>query len=181
VTDATLARAVLDAKPFTTQRRSDGLLLTDYFDGHRVLGRPQTLSLLAAAIADKARTWNCDFVAGEISAGSSLATAVALHTLDHGKPMAARGLRRDSKAYGVPGRLTTPVPPGSSFLLVDDVAGTGDALERCTVHLQQDGHHVVGAIVVLNREQGATERLAALGVSIASVVTLDTLKELRDA
>ncbi|GAA3815069.1 orotate phosphoribosyltransferase [Streptomyces phyllanthi] len=176
-----LAALVADASPFVTGERSDGTVLPDYFDGHRVLGNPALLTRVADALARRVQQVGADFVAGEATAGSSLAVAVSLASLRHGGGTPSRIVRRESKPYGVTGILGTGVPPGSSFALVDDVAGTGASLERSTRRLRRMGHRVVGAWVIVDRHAGAAERLARLGVPLSALLTLDQIKSARTA
>ncbi|MFF9818750.1 phosphoribosyltransferase family protein [Streptomyces sp. NPDC014006] len=79
----------------------------------------------------------------------------------------------------MPGVLNTPSPRGSGFALVDDVAGTGASLERSVLRLRELGQHVVGAWVVVDRLGQAAARLAALGMPLHSLLTLDELRSHR--
>jgi len=167
---------VLAAQPFTTGRRRDGLLLTDYLDGHRLLAQPRVLGGLAAQIAALCREMGAEVVIGEVAAGSALAVAVALQTAGDERPLEARGLRIAPKPYGVPGVLTTALSQPSRVALVDDVSGNAASLLRCAKTLRGAGHEVVGAAVIVDREQGAVEALASAGVRLVPLVCLRELK-----
>lgn len=175
MTEPQLVRAVLDRRPFRTARRGDGTLLADYFDGHRLLADPALLAALAARLCAMVRACGATHVAGEVSAGSSLAVAVSLASLNTGRALQACGVRRRPKPYGVSGRLTTPVPAGTRFAVVDDVAGTGEALVRTVLALGEAGHQVRGTFVVLDREQGAADAVAAQGLTLASLFRISDL------
>ncbi|MER7583832.1 hypothetical protein [Kitasatospora sp. NPDC097691] len=175
---AALALAIRNTDPFVAARRGDGTLLPDYLDGHRILGDPGVLAAAAAELARRIPP-GADHVAGEAAAGSGLAISVSLAALDQGRRLAARTLRREPKVHGITGVLSTAVPPSSNFALVDDVAGTGACLERCTLRLRELGHHIVGAWVVVDRQNGAAERLARLGVPFAALLSIDELRTTR--
>ncbi|MFD8009195.1 hypothetical protein [Streptomyces sp. NPDC058955] len=171
----TFARRLHEVDPFIQARRGDGTLLHDYLDGHRILGDPTALAMAAEAMALQIPA-EADHVGGEAVAGSGLALAVSLAALDRGRSLPARTLRQEPKQHGVVGILSTAVPPGSTFALVDDVAGTGAALERSTLRLRALGHRVVGAWVMVDRRNGAGERLARLGVPLSALLTIDELR-----
>lgn len=171
----TLAQTLRDINPFIQARRGDGTLLLDYLDGHRILGDPTALGMAADAMAFQIPA-EADHVSGEAVAGSGLALAVSLAALKRGRVLPARTLRQQPKKHGVVGFLSTAVPPASTFALVDDVAGTGAALERSTLRLRALGHQVVGAWVVVDRRNGAAERLARLGVTLTALLTIDELR-----
>ncbi|MFJ8626439.1 orotate phosphoribosyltransferase [Kitasatospora sp. NPDC093550] len=170
-----LAVAIHRTGPFVRGRRGDGTLLADYLDGHRILGEPSVLAAVGEELSRRIPP-EADHVAGEVAAGSALAMSVSLAALARGRRLPARTLRREPKEHGVTGVLSTAVPPGSRFALVDDVAGTGACLERGTLRLRELGHRVVGAWVVVDRQNGAAERLAELGVPLHALLTLDELR-----
>lgn len=118
---------------------------------------------------------------GEAIAGSSLATAVSLALHRLGTPLPVRALRRKPKPRGVTGVLSTQVPDGCSFALVDDVAGTGACLERSVRSLRALGHKVLGAWVVVDRQDGAAQRLEHLGVRLSARFTLNDITTARTA
>jgi orotate phosphoribosyltransferase len=169
-----LAAAVVAHQPFVQARRGDGTLLPNYFDGHRILAAPQLLAPIAEELWRRIAQSDADLVAGEVVAGSQLASAVALASVRTDRPLASCGIRRAPKEYGVGGRLTGYAPPRSRVAVVDDVAGTGAAARRCIEVLRDAGHHVSGVYVLLDRRQGASELISAAGC------TLDSLFELRD-
>lgn len=174
-----LAAAVMALRPFVDGRRENGELLADYFDGHRVLGDPAVLSALAEALAERIAGLDVDCVAGEAVAGSSLATAVSLALHRGGRGVPVRALRREPKSRGVPGVLSTHAPEGSRFALVDDVAGTGACLERSVRRLRELRHEVVGAWVIVDRQDGAAARLEGLGVRLSALFTLNDFSTAR--
>lgn len=178
---ATLAQALLDRAPFVTARRSDGLLLTDYFDGHRVLGEPWLLRAIAESLYGLILQSEATMVAGEVAAGGQLATAVALASVAGPRLLETRSVRRSAKPYGLAGRLTSAAPHGTAFAVVDDVAGTGAAIARVIEVLCEEGHEIAGAYVVLDREQGAAEAIAQYACTLRSLFRLSDLAALRAA
>ncbi|MEW2128350.1 hypothetical protein AB0891_32055 [Streptomyces sp. NPDC007259] len=63
--------------------------------------------------------------------------------------------------------------------MVDDVAGTGAALERTVGELRRQQHSGVGAFVVLYRQQGAAEALEHVDCPLTAPFRLEDLALLR--
>ncbi|WP_405742190.1 hypothetical protein OG885_43120 [Streptomyces sp. NBC_00028] len=148
-----LVAVVVGTRPFTQAQRRDGTALPDYLDGHRILGDPPALARIASDIV-RTLPADVDHVAGEVAAGAALAAAVCQSAFGQGRLPAVRMLRPEPKKYGVTGVLNTP------------------AVQR----LRALGHQVLGAWVVVDRGDGAGERLEALGVPLRCLLTLDDLR-----
>lgn len=174
-----LAERIVARRPFTVGRRADGTLLSDYFDGHRLMGDPRLLTALADELCREIHRTDADAVAGEISAGSCLATAVSLASMRAGRPLEARGIRTTAKRYGVSGLLTSPLPAGTRVALLDDVVSTGAALLRSVAAVRAAGCHVVGAYVILERDPEIRALLAGHDVPLYALFSLDELRRLR--
>ncbi|MFD5790533.1 phosphoribosyltransferase family protein [Streptomyces sp. NBC_01789] len=71
------------------------------------------------------------------------------------------------------------MPPGTRFAVVDDVADTGAALERTVTELRRQQHSVVGAFVILDRQQGAAEALEHADCPLTALFRLEDLALLR--
>jgi orotate phosphoribosyltransferase len=85
------------------------------------------------------------------------------------KPFAyVRGKRKE---HGL-GRLVEGGVEGCRALLVDDVATTGSSLASAAKAVIEEGGRPVAALVILDREQGARENLAPMGVKLYAVATL---------
>jgi orotate phosphoribosyltransferase len=132
---------------------------------------PARLDLLARALA--ARVGDAERLAGMELGAVPLVVATALRT---GRPYAV--LRKVAKEHGTRNAFEGPIPPGSRVLLIEDVATTGGSSLRSVEIIRAAGGVVDRALVVVDREAGATERLASVGVRLEA---LATLRELRGA
>jgi orotate phosphoribosyltransferase len=165
--------SALATRPFT---RSDGRVVRNYVQGHLVLGDPEGLSLAACLFLDAVRETFATVVAGEVSAACALVSGLVTLSASTDRPLAGRYVRRETRPYGIPGLLNARLPPASRVFLVDDVAATGASGERCVEVLRSLGHEVVAMMVVVDRDQGAAERLARLGVDLWTLFTLDEVR-----
>jgi orotate phosphoribosyltransferase len=156
--------------------RSDGRVVRNYVQGHLILGDPAGLRLAASLMLDAIRETNARVVGGEVSAACALVSGIVTLSSETNRPLTGRYVRREERPYGMPGRLNAPLPPASNIFLVDDVAATGASGERCVEAVESLGHRVVAMMVVVDRDQGATERLGRFGVQLSALFTLDEVR-----
>jgi orotate phosphoribosyltransferase len=71
------------------------------------------------------------------------------------------------------------VPPGARVLVVEDVVTTGGTVVETVQLLREAGATVERVVCVVDREQGGTERLAAVGVQLEALATLAELRRAR--
>ena len=65
--------------------------------------------------------------------------------------------------------------PGQTAVLVDDLATGGSSLIGTASRLRDAGLLVNDAIVLIDREQGAKEKLNQIGIKLHSILTLDVI------
>ena len=112
-----------------------------------------------------------EVIAGVATGGIPWAIGVALEL---GAP--ATYVRPEAKGHGTSRRVEARVA-GRRVLIVDDVATTGGSLAAAIEALRGAGASVKAALVVVDRLQGARERLAGLGVPLYSLATLRDILE----
>lgn len=140
-----------------------------YVDIKRAWTDPLRLAVLARALA--ARVEGAERLAGMELGAVPLVVATALET---GRPYLV--VRKAAKAHGTQQRFEGEVPAGARVLVIEDVATSGgSALETAEV-VRAAGGAVDRVLVVVDREQGARERLRAAGLAIDPLVTLSDLR-----
>lgn len=109
-------------------------------------------------------------IAGMALGAVPLAVAVSLET---GRPYVM--VRKSAKDHGVGDQIEGDVESGDEFVVVEDVATTGGSTLRVVDALREKGATVSMAIVVVDREEGATELLSQNGVELVSIFTAKDL------
>jgi len=109
-------------------------------------------------------------IAGMALGAVPIAVAVALET---GRPYVM--VRKEQKDHGTRALIEGDVQPGEEFVIVEDVATTGGSTMRVVTALREKGARVSRAIVVVDREEGASEMLSEHGVEL---IRLFSAKEL---
>ncbi len=103
-------------------------------------------------------------IAGMALGAVPIAVAVALET---GRSFVM--VRKEPKDHGTKELIEGEVVPGEKFVVVEDVATTGGSTMKVVNALRSKGAHVVKAIVVVDREEGAAQLLSENGVEFVSV------------
>lgn len=103
-------------------------------------------------------------VAGMALGAVPIAVAVALET---GMPYVM--VRREAKDHGTKDLVEGDVGQGEEFVVVEDVATTGGSTLKVVDALKEKGAVVTKAVVVVDREEGASELLSENGVELVSI------------
>ena len=107
-----------------------------------------------------------DIVAGVATAGIPLATYFACIS---GTPMVY--IRKESKDHGLGKLVEGGSVRGKRVLVLDDIATTGGTLAYAVTVLRSEGGIVDSALVVIDRQEGAEEKLREIGVKLYSLFT----------
>jgi orotate phosphoribosyltransferase len=172
-TPEVIARTLIDSGSIRFGRftLASGQTSDVYVDVKRAWTEPARLSLLAEALAN--RVGAPDRLAGMELGAVPLVVATALRT---GHPFVV--LRKASKDHGTRQRYEGEVRAGERVLLIEDVATTGGSSLESIAILRSQGAIVDRALVVVDRESGAVDRLAGVGVRLEPLVTLSYLRGL---
>ncbi|MEM4080072.1 MAG: orotate phosphoribosyltransferase [Metallosphaera sp.] len=143
-----------------------------YIDLRKFPSFPEFLSVVDEAVV-KVKDLGFDFIVGIATGGVPFASFLACKL---GLPMGY--VRLEKKGYGT-NKLVEAEISGRNVLLVDDVTTTGGSLEKAIIEITNSGGKVVGALTIVDREEGATERLRKLGVEFRTVFKIsDILRSL---
>ena len=132
---------------------------SDYYINVKKLStNPRALKLIARLMAKKAKEAGVEFdrVAGPELGAVPIATALALET---GKPLVI--VRKKPKGHGTGSQIEGEVKPGERILLVEDVTTTGGSVLRAAEVLEKLGAKIAAISVVVDREEGAEEKIGS--------------------
>jgi orotate phosphoribosyltransferase len=140
-----------------------------YIDVKRAWPDPGRLAVLGRALA--ARAGSEPRLAGMELGAVPLVVAVALAT---GRPYAV--LRKAPKEHGTRQAYEGEIPSGERVLLIEDVITTGGSSIRSLEIVRAAGGIVDRVLAVVDREAGASERLAAAGARLETLLTMAELR-----
>ncbi len=141
-----------------------------YIDKYLFTTQPGLLARIAASLASRVPA-GVQRLAGPVLGAVPLVTALSLQT---GLDMLI--VRVDKpKEYGTSKQIEGKLSAGERVLLVEDVVTTGGAALAAVDALREAGAEVLGALVVVDREQGGAEAFAARGVPFEALFTKSSL------
>ena len=141
-----------------------------YVDIKKAWTDPRRLATMADALSS--RVGSPERLAGMELGAVPLVVATALKT---GLPYIV--VRKASKDHGTQQRFEGEIPAGSRVLVIEDVATTGGSSAETVGVVRAAGGIVDRVLVVVDREQGARERLEGLGVRLEALVTMRQLRD----
>jgi orotate phosphoribosyltransferase len=141
---------------------SSGVRSSYYLDVKSAITSPAVLAVIGDDIA---RMESFDVVAGVAVGGVPLAVAVSLASK---KPYAI--IRNSEKTHGKSGRVIGRVA-GKTTLLVEDVTTSGGSVLNGIEALREEEAIVRTVVTVVDRQAGARENLARVGVELKALTT----------
>ena len=124
----------------------------------------------------QARGWRPQAVGGLTMGADPVACAVARESLELGTPLNAFLVRKQDKQHGrmrnVEGLASTQ---GVSCVVLDDVCTSGMSTVQAIERSREAGMEVLGAVCLVDREQGARDAMQELGCELAAIYTMKEL------
>jgi orotate phosphoribosyltransferase len=157
-----------DAVRFGEFELSHGGTSDYYVDKYLFETDPQCLSLIADAFAD--RLGDDEKLAGVALGAVPL---VAVTSVETGRPYVIA--RKQAKEYGTGNRIEGRLSEGERVVVLEDIATTGKSALDAVEALREAGAVVDRVLVVVEREEGASDLLAEHGIELEALLTAGDL------
>lgn len=138
-----------------------------YVDLRVVISHPDVLARVGTLMAEAVGHCRADRIAGIPYAGLPLAVATSLAG---GVPLVYP--RREEKDYGTRRRIEGAFTPGEHVVVIDDIITDGASKIEAIAPLEEAGLVVRDLVILVDREQGGRELLAARGYVLHAVLTI---------
>ncbi|MEI9990289.1 MAG: orotate phosphoribosyltransferase [Rhizomicrobium sp.] len=154
-------------------RLASGLESELYFNLKPTMMDPRGAYLSARAFLARLEGRDVEFVGGlEMGAVPIIASLAAVSEIE-GHPVRTFFVRKAPKSHGTMDLIEGLAPgetlSGKRVLVADDVATTGGSILKAIEAVRTAGAVVDAALVLVDREEGASEFLAQHGVTLLSV------------
>lgn len=152
---------------------SSGKISNYYLDGRVITLTPQGAFLVASIILEMIKDKKIDAIGGPTLGADPIVGAVAALSYIRKLSLKTFIVRKQAKEHGTQRQIEGPaLPEGCRVILVDDVATTGKSLVEAKEVLDNIGVKVAGALVIVDRNEGARENLAEAGIRLESIFSV---------
>ncbi|MFI5420034.1 MAG: orotate phosphoribosyltransferase [Nitrososphaerales archaeon] len=143
-----------------------------FFDCKQVTQDPEGIYLIAELIFDAVSNLAIDSIGGIQTGAIPICTAVALvsHMKQH--PIQAYWVRQEKKSHGTEKWIEGNLEPSSRVVVVDDVTTKGNSVFDAIERVREIQCEIVEVISLVDREEGARERITNAGYQFASMFTI---------
>jgi orotate phosphoribosyltransferase len=167
-----LAKRVYDVAHLTGNfLLRSGKTSTEYFDKYQFESDPTLLREIAKGLAPLVPK-HTEYLGALEMGGIPIATAISLQT---GIPVVF--VRKEAKEYGTCKFAEGPSIKGKHICLIEDVVTTGGQIALSCTDLRSEDAVIDTVLCVIDRSEGKTEKLNALGLKLKSLFTMADLKK----
>ena len=131
-----------------------------YINSKKVLFHGEAISLLGELLYDATRDLDIRAIGGLEVGAIPMATAAVLRYQQASRTLEGFFVRKQAKGHGSQERLEGLVSAGDRVSVVDDVLTTGESVVQAIEAVEQRGATVARVVCIVDRLQGARERLA---------------------
>lgn len=146
-----------------------GAVSTSYFDKYRFEADPALLRALAEELVPLVPEGT------EVLAGLELGGVPLAVTLSQLTGIPTAFVRKKAKEYGTRRLAEGAAVEGRRVLVVEDVVTSGGQVVLSTADLRAAGAEVDHAVCVIDRQAGGRDALAATGVALRALFTMEEL------
>ncbi len=155
---------------------ASGMQSPIYLDLRRMASYPGVLRMAAAAYADLLQPLSYDRLAAVPYAALTIGAAVALAT---DKPLIYP--RKEVKAYGTSRAIEGDFQPGQRSAVIEDLVTSAGSVLTAIQTLEAAGLAVSDVVVLIDRQQGGQQNLAAAGYRLHAALTMTQIVDALEA
>lgn len=151
---------------------SSGRKSDHYFEGKRLTLHPEGAYLIGKEMLDIIKGTGAEAVGGLVMGAFPIINAIAIVSHLDGRPINTFIVREQPKAHGTKRKIEGHFNPGSKVAIVDDVITTGGSVQKAIEAVEAEGCKVVKVIVIVDRNEGGSEKLKRAGYDFKAIIDL---------
>lgn len=150
---------------------------SNYYLDAKVSGlEPEGISLAVEALASETRDLEFQAIGGLELGAAAIIGAFVYQSQASSRPVKGFIVRKREKIHGTMKKIEGPLPDKPcKIVIVDDVVTSGQSMMQAVDAVREQGHEVVLAISVVDREEGAAECFRQQGIEYRSLVRVSEL------
>jgi orotate phosphoribosyltransferase len=131
-----------------------------YINSKKVLFNSEAVWLVGDLLWEMTKDLDIQAIGGLEVGAIPMATAAVLRYYEHDRPLEGFFVRKQAKEHGSQQRIEGILKAGDRAALVDDVLTTGESVAQAIAAVEQAGAVVAAVLCLVDRLEGARERLA---------------------
>ena len=160
---------------------SSGRKSSYYYNGKRVMLRPEGARLIGEALVDVIIASGAEAVGGPELGAVPIAMAIGLASVSRAREVPIFVVRKAQKEYGARDLIVEPyvddgealIAPGRRVAVVEDTITTGGSVRKALDALEELGASVALIAVLVERAEGGAGTLREAGYDVVSVFRAD--------
>jgi orotate phosphoribosyltransferase len=132
-----------------------------YINSKKVLFHGEAIALLGDQLFEATKDLEFQAIGGLEVGAIPMATAAVLRFQQAGRTLEGFFVRKQAKGHGSQERVEGRANSGDRVVIVDDVLTTGESVVQAIEAVESVGAKVLRVVCIVDRLQGARERLAA--------------------
>jgi orotate phosphoribosyltransferase len=155
-----------------------------YFNVKTTMMHPHGAALCARGLLELLSDMKVDYIGGLEMGAVPLLSVVAAFSAEDDRPIPSFFVRKAPKPHGTQALIegmddtgdgANETLQGKTVVLIDDVATSGMSILKAVDQIEAAGGSMSAAIVILDREEGASQALAARGIRLHALFTATDL------
>jgi orotate phosphoribosyltransferase len=134
---------------------------TYYINSKKAIFNSEAVWLLGDVLWDLTRELDLQGIGGLEVGAIPMATAAAQRYHQEGRSLEGFFVRKEAKGHGSRDRIEGLVRPGFRVAMLDDVFTQGNSVLQAITEVERVGAEVAAVICIVDRLEGAREKLAA--------------------
>ncbi len=148
---------------------------TYYINGKMTTLHSKGLNLSAKLLLESLSDLEYDGFAGPVIGADPIIGALLTLSAERGEEKEGFLIRKEAKGHGTQKLVEGKLEKGMKIIIVEDVVTTGGSLLRAAEAVEAGGGEIAAVHVLVDREEGAVDRIASAGYEFRSLFKVSEL------
>lgn len=164
-------REIIAAKSFREGEftLSSGKKSDVFFDLKPTMLDPEGLNLIADQVLEKLQAHDAEFIGGLLMGAAPILLSVVQKSYFSARPLRGFWVRKERKDHGMQQIVDGDPGAADSVIIVEDVTTTGESVLKAVDAMRDRGCKVVCVLTIIDRCEGAAERIREAGHDLISI------------